>query len=63
VHRYVAFVRSSLGKCEGEASHLEHAVAANAGSYTCPTFEENFPFGFGEKGQAFQNRHLNAVEK
>ena len=47
VHRYVAFVRSSLGKCKGEASHLEHAVAANAGSYTCPTFEENFPFGFG----------------
>ena len=40
VHRYVAFVRSSLGKCKGEAWQLEHAVAANAGSYTRPTFEE-----------------------
>jgi len=38
VHRLVTF---------GWSPSIEHAVAANAGSYTLPSIAEDFPFGLG----------------
>ena len=38
VHRLMTFSASPL---------IEHALAANSGSYTLPVFEEAFPFGLG----------------
>ena len=48
VHRYVAFANSSARACGAACPHrLVRAIAANAGSYTLPSFHERFPFGFG----------------
>ena len=49
VHRLVAFAHREAGaeQEEGQRTHLLRAVAANAGAYMLPTFEERYPFGFG----------------
>jgi len=59
VHRLLAF--SSRASANGtEQGHLLRAVAANAGSYTLPTFEERFPFGFGGLEALFSQEDLSA---
>jgi len=57
VHRHLAFIRATP-QTEGDApaqpgargnvggGRVQKAVAANAGWYTMPSFEERFPFGF-----------------
>ena len=47
VHRLLAHRVAGAEQEEGGRTHLLQAVAANAGSYMLPTFEEPFPFGFG----------------
>lgn len=46
VHRLLA-VKSNNREMSSGTPHLLRAVAANAGSYTMPSFQEKFPFGFG----------------
>jgi hypothetical protein len=59
VHRLLAF--ASRASANGtEQGHLLRAVAANAGSYTLPTFEERFPFGFGGLEALFSQEDLSA---
>jgi hypothetical protein len=59
VHRLIAF--ASRASANGtEQGHLLRAVAANAGSYTLPTFEERFPFGFGGLEALFSQEDLSA---
>ena len=70
VHRFVAFTNSEAGKCDagedgagqGSSSKLLRAVAANAGSYTLPTFKEEnpFPFGFHRLEASFSDKDLAA---
>jgi len=46
VHRLIA-VESNEKEMLSGTRHLLRAVAANAGSYTMPSFQEEYPFGFG----------------
>ena len=46
VHRLIA-VKSNDREMLSGTRHLLRAVAANAGSYTMPSFQEEYPFGFG----------------
>ena len=46
VHRLLA-VKSNDREMLSGTRHLLRAVAANSGSYTMPSFQENYPFGFG----------------
>jgi hypothetical protein len=46
VHRLLA-VKSNDREMSSGTPHLLRAVAANAGSYMMPSFQEKFPFGFG----------------
>lgn len=58
VHRLMTFASSPL---------IEHAIAANSGSYTLPVFEESFPFGLGdtaiteEERRAFFSRRMTIL--
>ena len=65
VERYLLFGHSAGGQLVhrlvtfGWSDRIARAVAANAGSYTLPVFEETFPFGLGNT--PFDETRLRAL--